>query len=295
MTRPPRTVLRLHRATLWGALAFLALMTAGTAALRRGLPEDGDVPGTLYSTYLDYAPVALLALPALVGAFVAGPLVGRELEGGQHRLAWAQSRTPAQWLTARLVTGAGLAAAAALALMGVFRLGAPRGYTELMWPDRGTYEAIGPALVAYCLLAVAVGALTALVLRRTLLAVAVTGALTTAVLYVLGSLRWDLVPLDTATGRGDGWGHRPGLPFDAFWVNQGVTNAAGERFIERHCVPERLPGHGCPADTRVTQWFVDFHPRSHFWYTQLIECGIVLALAAAAGCAAYAVLRRRTP
>ncbi|MEU2562600.1 hypothetical protein ABZ626_25145 [Streptomyces longispororuber] len=39
----------------------------------------------------------------------------------------------------------------------------------------------------------------------------------------------------------------------------------------------------------------DFPPRFPFWYTQLIECGIVLALAAVAACAACAVLRRRTP
>jgi hypothetical protein len=36
------------------------------------------------------------------------------------------------------------------------------------------------------------------------------------------------------------------------------------------------------------------HPASHFWPLQLVETGIVLAVAALATAAAFALLRRRT-
>ncbi|MCZ7459444.1 hypothetical protein [Streptomyces sp. WMMC940] len=54
----------------------------------------------------------------------------------------------------------------------------------------------------------------------------------------------------------------------------------------------RLPGPCDGGGTGVTD-FARTHPPSHFWPIQLVETGIVLALAAVATYAAFRVLRRR--
>ncbi|MEU6015011.1 hypothetical protein ABZ826_13465 [Streptomyces sp. NPDC047515] len=50
----------------------------------------------------------------------------------------------------------------------------------------------------------------------------------------------------------------------------------------------------CLADKDITlRYLVDYHPASHFWPLQLVETGILLALAALAVALAFRVLRRR--
>ncbi|MDQ8704839.1 ABC transporter permease [Streptomyces sp. LHD-70] len=314
----PRWVeLRLHRTTLHTLLLALLLAAAATAFLRWGAsayPPVTDCGEAVpcEATFLGFADGehllreamlkashALLLLPLAVGVFVAGPFVARELESGAHKLAWTQSVPPARWLASRLTTAAAIAAAVALTLMAVFRFGAADllGSWDMHWSDRGVYEASGPVLVAYCLLAVAIGTLTGLLVRRTLLAASLTGLVTGAVLALLGSLRWQFLPVAQASGPTTTMEPHwiKALPRGAFMTDSGVTNAAGERFVARQCTPDQMAHFSCPSDTRIAGWFLDYHPRSHFWYTQFIETGIVLALAAAAVWAAFLVLRRRTP
>ncbi|MBT2488867.1 ABC transporter permease [Streptomyces sp. ISL-96] len=316
MRGPRWALLRIHRTALRAALAFVVLAAAVTGFLRwaasafpmkeigcsRGGPCSETFLGfasaeTLLTEYMKNGSTAVLLLPLLVGAFIAGPVVGRELESGLHRLAWTQSVSPARWLASKLAVAATLAVAGTLALMGIFRLGVSGllGQSDLHWPDRGVYEALGPALVAYVLLAVAVGALIGLLVRRTLLAMSITGVVTGAVLLVLGNVRWNLIPSLTVTGprTSEPFGGMQ-VPVDSFMTDIGEQNAAGERFDLHRCVPDQISTGFCPTDLKATNWYVDFHPYSHFWYVQLIETGIVLALTAAATYAAFRVLRRST-
>ncbi|MEU6991719.1 ABC transporter permease [Streptomyces sp. NPDC046465] len=240
--------------------------------------------------------LGLLLLPLLIGAFVAGPMVARELESGVYKVSWTQSVSPARWLASKLTTAAACAVGATLFLMAVLKLGASQangGRWQLNWADRGVYEATGPALAAYGLLAVAVGAAVGLLVRRTLFAVSLTTAITGAVILLMGQVRWHLFPARAVSGAspdGDWW--PASQPVDSFVMDQGVTNAAGDHFVAGQCLPTPEPGFSCPTDTRVTGWFMDYHPRSHFWYIQLIETGIVLALTAAAAYVAFRLLRR---
>ncbi|NBE50339.1 ABC transporter permease [Streptomyces boluensis] len=312
---PRWTELRLHRTALRTTLIALVLAAAVTAFVRWAAsaypPVEGACDGVCEPTFLGFAngehllgeatvqaSHALLLLPLLIGVFIAGPFTARELESGTHQLAWTQSVTPTRWLASRLATATTLAVATALVLMAIFRFGASDllGAWNMNWPDRGVYEATGPALVAYCLFAVAVGTLVGLLVRRTLLAASLTALVTGTVLAVLGSVRWQLWPVVQASGPATTmephW--MKVLPRGAFMTDVGVTNAAGERFIARQCTPDQMAHFPCPSDTRIAGWFLDYHPRSHFWYTQFIESGIVLVLAAAAAYAAFRVLRRRT-
>ncbi|KUF19860.1 hypothetical protein [Streptomyces silvensis] len=306
------TVVRLHRATLWTAFALVVLAAAVTGYLR--LAFDGrpgfvervglsDAHDLLY-TYLDRGTTALLFLPLAVAVFSAGPVVARELESGVHKFAWTQGHTPARWLSARLTLTAAVAVAAGLAVLGGFRIGGSglvHADGALRWPDSAVYTASGPVVVAYCLLGAAVGALAGLLLRRTLLAMTAAATATGAVLWILTLVRWDLFPARTRTDSSaaarDAW-VPGGIPDDAYVTDQGVINSAGQRFSPGQCPTWDGPapgGSSCPADTGVAQAYADYHPRSHFWYVQLIETGIVLALAAAATYGAFWILRRRTP
>lgn len=318
LLRGPRWAdVRLHRTALWTAGGLVVLAAAVTGYLRwasSAYPAStADCYGPCENTFLGFASamdllstameqgaVALLLLPVLIGAFVAGPLIGREMESGAYKLAWTQSVSPTRWLASKLTTAAALTVGGALVLMAVFQLGAWNllGRWNLSWTDRGVYEAIGPALVAYCLLAVAVGALAGLLLRRTLLAMSVTGVVTGGVLLAMGSVRWHLFPVTTVSGPASGTGSNytmHDIPADSLIMDMGVHNAAGERFLAGQCSPEQMADFPCPSDTRITGWYADIHPHSHFWYVQLIETGIILALTAAAAYAAFKLLKHRTP
>ncbi|MCF3122045.1 ABC transporter permease [Streptomyces arenae] len=306
--------IRLHRTALLtgGALVVAALAYTGWlrwAADTYPEPEEACSHGTcdtflgftsardLLNISMDDGALALLLIPLLVGVFVAGPMIGREMESGVYKLSWTQSVSPTRWLATKVTTAAAFAVGGTLALMAVFQLGAWEmvgTHWNLHWADRGVYETTGPALVAYALLAVAVGTLAGLLLRRTLLAMAATGGVTGLVLLLLGNARWHLVPALTRSkpaAEDSSWVSM--WSTNSFVMDQGVTNAAGERFYPGQCLPEPISGYSCPTDTEIVSAYTDYHPRSHFWYVQLIETGIVLALAAAAVYAAFRILRRR--
>ncbi|MGW6267992.1 ABC transporter permease [Streptomyces sp. NPDC055060] len=318
LLRGPRwTDVRLHRGALWTGLGIVVLAAVVTGYLRwanHAYPEPTGActsTGTcdtflgftsarvlLYTFVTDYS-MGMLLIPVLIGAFVAGPVVAREMESGTHQLAWTQSVSPARWLTSKLTVFAVVSVAGGLALMAVFWLGRSGvgPVSNLIWADRGVYESIGPVFVAYCLFAVVVGALIGLLVRRTLVALAAGGLITGLVLFTSGSVRWDLYPVTTLSGPASGTStgytmHH--VPVDSLIVDMGVHNAAGERFVEGQCSSEPGAHFPCPSDTKVTGWYAEIHPYSHFWYVQLIETALVLALTAAAAYAAFRVLKRRT-
>lgn len=315
---PLRAVLRQHRTALWIALALFALAAAALIAdrlwvahaadvfaasdcsLRRTTREcGGSVRGYLdaelqFDRNLDYLGMGLLALPCLIGAFVAGPLIGRELESGTYKLGWTQSVSPARWLADRLVVCAALVAAGTTLLVAVQRwawtTGPERAYTRAPWYERAMYGSVGPVALAYALLGLAVGAVAGIVLRRTLPAIAAAVAVTVAAVVALPLLRPHLWP--TETGR---WalGHPVTLPGGTYEVEWGLLTSDGTRIAESRCWGDVAQTKQCFADNQVTDRYAEFHPASHFWPLQLVETGIVLVLTAAALYAVFRLLRRR--
>ncbi|OAH13322.1 ABC transporter permease [Streptomyces jeddahensis] len=310
---PYWTTVRLHRAILWGALGLVIAAAVVAVALRVSavvIPEQTDCVGACTDTFLgfdsaraflgitaDYAATALLFLPFLVGAVVAGPVIARELESGTHRLAWTQSASPARWLAAKLTVAAVATTALVLALVGSYQfLRAPvAGTYNQRWVDRGVFEAYGPVLIAYCLLAVAIGALAGLVVRRTLPAMAIAGVVSLSMILAVGSVRWDVFPVRTITGSGTGrMDGTMAIGRDSFLMQSGYVTASGDRLPYNACWQRTRDFDSCPADLNITGWYVDFHPHTHFWWVTFAETAIMLALAAAAAWAAFRLLRRRT-
>ncbi|MFI6089462.1 hypothetical protein [Streptomyces sp. NPDC051218] len=316
---PYRAALRQHRTALWITLGLLVLAIAflvinmlvisheADAFRATGCTIGMDIAPDCYTTvreyfdadfsfrrYIDYSGVAILALPCLIGLFVAGPMIGRDMETGTYKLAWTQSVSPVRWLTVRLtlcatvVVGCGtlLAAGQRLAWSSMPDLNGPR----TSWFERGIYGSVGPVAVAYALLGLAVGTLAAVVLRRTLPAMAAALAVTAGAVIAMPLLRGRLWATETVTSSGE---YAQGPPGNGFGVEQGMLTADGRRLPESVCSNYAGQFSQCLDKHQVTGWYNDFHPSSHFWPLQLVETGILLALAAAATYAAFRVLRRR--
>ncbi|MFF5713345.1 ABC transporter permease [Streptomyces sp. NPDC012756] len=246
---------------------------------------------------MGYFSIGMTLLPLLVGVLVAGPMVAREFESGTYRLALTQSVHPARWLRSKLVTAGAVALATALLLTAVYAFGWSRvgGSVQLHWADRGSYETLGTVLSAYVLLALAVGALVGLLIRRTVVAMAVTAVITGTVLFVLGAVRWDFLPVTTITGPAVENASILTMPEDGLIMGQGLIGVSGRRLPGWFCAPEPTPEGSCRPDEPVAAQYLDYHPASHLLPTQLIETGIVLALASLAALVAFRVLRARHP
>ncbi|MFG2642285.1 ABC transporter permease [Streptomyces sp. NPDC048370] len=290
---------RQHRRVLVLSAAAVALSLVSMAWLRywdsRTVGTDQDHGYALLRIAVDWAANGLLFVPLLVGAFVAGPLLARELESGTYKLALTQSVTPTRWLASKLLVAGAATIACTLVLIGTFRLGWANveGTSTFQWYDQGVFAASGPVLVAHGLLAVGVGAVLGQLVRRTVVAMAATGAVTGTVLLVVSTLRWDWLPVRTATAP-----FAPGgevvavVPDDARQADAGLLTNTGERLEGWYCAEPFDPTH-CRNDVTVASQFADYYPASYYWPLQLIETGICLVLAALALFAAFRILRAR--
>lgn len=312
---PARVIVLQHRRVLWiaGALALagIVLLTASVwwnSGTADAYADTGcaflDTSPRCQTAFHDmlnhqawlrdvlrYVGIAMMVLPAAIGLFVAGPLIGRELESGTYRLAWSQSVSPARWLLAKLAVPAVITVVAVPVLSAVYAWCRTSPDTDrLAWYDTSTYAAMGTLTTASALLAIALGALAALLVRRTLLAMSITALVYGAVALTLGAVRSSLwavstvvTPLNATNGQ----------PRDSLWVGGGLT--AGEQQLPGDiCDPGPVSDvDRCLADHHITGTYVDYHPASHFWPLQLVGTGIVLVLTAVAVALAFRVLRRR--
>ncbi|MEU8525695.1 MULTISPECIES: hypothetical protein [Streptomyces] len=313
---PYWVTVRQHRKALWwtlglAAVAVVALVTSrlwsdsAVAALRAaGCTVSSENPTCFQPTrdYLDdqwnarhiveYAAMGMLVLPGIVGAFVAGPMLARELESGTYKLAWTQSVTPTRWLAAKLAVPAALVLAGlpllSLAFYWAWRTGPAHDYPTY-WYEPNVFVSYGIVPVAHTLLGLALGAAVGLLVRRTVVAMSVTALITGAALAVLAWLRAGLWPVKTITGSS------VDVSASADWrLDHGMVTATGERIRWGDCVvtPD-VDARQCMTARGGVAEFMDVHPASHFWPLQLVETGICLAVAALAILLAFRVLRRR--
>ncbi|MCX5200317.1 ABC transporter permease [Streptomyces sp. NBC_00237] len=292
-----RVVLRQHRRAIQVAGVLLGLALVAAVMMRWVGVEDGSPLRTrMRSLTEDVAFVALVG-PMLLGAFVAGPMVARELESGTYKLAWAQGVSPARWLVAKLGVAAGLAVAGWVLLGVTYRVGL--GAFEaapFQWHQAHSYAASGIAGTAYALLGVAFGALAALLVRRTVVAMGVTVVVTGGVLLALGRIREYLWPVVTLARR-EGPSSVMGIVPSQWETSYGMLTESGRRLDWEHCWTEAASTaypdpKTCMAARGAVEHYSDVHPESHFWPLQLVETGIVVVLGAGAVWLAFRVLRR---
>ncbi|MFI0983430.1 ABC transporter permease [Streptomyces sp. NPDC021093] len=309
---PVQVVLRQNRRAVWtaGALvALAALVTVGARGWRGNTPPAPSGPDSasferanaFLMELADHGSIVLLLVPFAVGMFVAGPLVARELETGTYKTAWTQSVSPARWLTARLAPPLVGAVAATVVLGVLYRVlrepFAGGGHDRFPWYDPTVFVPLGPALVGYAVLSIALGALAGLLVRRTALAMGAAGLATGAVMLAVSSVRGYLWPAVTRLGPAD-IGVDLSVDAHAMEIGAGWQTASGERLDAETCFraieksPQQTTFQDCMTGRGATQRYVDFHPESHFWVLQVVETGILVVLAAGAVWVSFRVLRR---
>ncbi|MFI5730723.1 ABC transporter permease [Kribbella sp. NPDC051587] len=126
----------------------------------------------------------LYAVPPVIGAFWGAPLIARELETGTHRLVWSQSISRSRWLATKI----GVGALGTIAVTGVLSLAVTwwsspidkainagqesNRFLPRMFPV--TFSGRGLVPIGYAVFAFALGVAIGLVIRRTLVALAIT-------------------------------------------------------------------------------------------------------------------------
>ncbi|MEU2512326.1 hypothetical protein [Streptomyces syringium] len=295
-------VVRQHRTTAWivsalfvafaGALVWLhgamgdfidahRLLAACDAVECDGSSAKVAEFRSSYGDYLHYAGLLLEFLPALLAAFVAGPMVARELESGTYKVAWSQSGSPMRWFAAKLALPAVAALAGVSVLAALYtwcwRVVGDREGGDVLLPGQvwhQSFNALGPAPVVLALAGVAVGALVGLLVKRTLPAMIVALLGVGAVAAVTGALRQYLVtPVTTMSAD------MPGLLGGrTWWFERGMVGPSGGHIVEPHCGIGVSPAQ-CLVDRGASGWYIDSHPYSHLWPMQWVQAGGVTVLA----------------
>ena len=159
----------------------------------------GDLSQTLFqgdNRLFDIVDATGFLLPFVLGLFWGAPLVAKEVEEGTHRLAWTQSITRLGWLTVKLgcVLGAAVGCAGALSALMTWWY-SPVNAVQLNRLGSVIFDTQGLVPVGYALFAVALGATTGVLVRRTLPAMATTLVTFGVVRYVVDEyLRPHLLP-----------------------------------------------------------------------------------------------------
>jgi hypothetical protein len=248
----------------------------------------------------------LTVLPALAGVFVGAPLLGRELEHGTWRLAWAQGVTRTRWLVVKL--------ALLTATVSVLAVGFTVLFTWWRGPldgiqgrfDGAAYNFEGAVPTASAVFAFALGTLAGTLARRTIPAMALTFFgywIVWLPLALLGRPRF-LAPLVRTFNPGADAARstagRSGLGAGRDWIlDSGLIDRAGHRLT----LAQESAVLRAARDADDTLAYLHQHgirslevyqPGDRFWTFQLIEAGLLAALAAVLLGVAVWLVHRRT-
>lgn len=277
----------------------------------RGTASEDIFYGGIFLVYV---------VPALIGLFWGAPLVTREIESGTFRLAWNQSVMRRRWVATKLglVGFASMAAAGLLSIMmswwasPLYRAGQQAGGNSLSISRLAPslFGATGVTPIGYAALAFALGVTAGILVRRTIVAMAITLAVFVAIqvmwpIFVRPHL---IAPAHTVqalnavtwSGTGDvNNGHLilvpgsiGGFPPGTWITGSQPVNTAGTpiTMAPRACVSasnfvQCLQNHGVRME-------FTYQPASRYWDFQWLETGIFLVLAAGLGGACYWRIRR---
>lgn len=300
---------RQHRAqVLWssGLLALFTVAVLVTGIHMANLYDSaragctGGAPCLLdhlfdgYGAIIDTVHLTLL-VPVALGAFVAAPLIAREVDQNTHALAWTQSVTRRRWLVSKVtavVAGSVLLTAAVTALV-TWWSGTPNS----LGGDRfegAQFDTQNLVPIAFTLFAVGLGLAAGAVLRRTLPAVVTTVIAYVAVRLAVGVFirpHW-MAPLHRTSGL-EG---PTKLPSGSMLIsvklldpqNRGVPG--GRIPVPQQC--EGLVNQGALercTDAAGFHSVTAYQPPSHYWPFQIREA--VLFAVLAAGLIAVAMVR----
>lgn len=242
--------------------------------------------------------IPLILLPALLGAFVGGPLVARELEAGTHRFLWTQGVTRRRWYAASVVAAVTLAAVAGAVYSGVAALWLDT--TNAVTDERfgRLYDFQGALPVAASVFAVAAGIAAGAYLRRTVPAMASTiGIFVVVRMAVATVLRPRIASAETITVPytsadpldGTGAWTLSNHTVDSSGAVLGSNGSLDIRGLIGRCdgldggsvgrLPDPEVVERCLRDLDV-HTVIRYQPGDRYWQFQLLESAVLLGAAA---------------
>lgn len=264
--------------------------------------EAAQLIGDQFGASLLMIGLLLLAGPALIGAFWGAPLVTRELETGTHRLVWNQSVTRKRWLAVKLVVVGGVSVlfTGALSLLLSWAAGPYDKLVDSRFEPL-TFAARDLAPFGYAVLAFTLGLAVGVLIRKTLVAMAVTLLVFVVFQLLMANvLRPHFAEPVTETiawadantfGQIDSFGIGPqGVGIQEYkipgaWVLSGVITVYkgdGTEFNSADldaCDQQVLTPDECLLDMDAT-FDVTYQPADRYWTFQWIELGTAVGLSA---------------
>jgi len=258
----------------------------------------------------DYHPTAqtvtgfLQVIPALVGVFVGGPVLARELETGTFRFAWTQGCGRTRWVIAKLALLAVAVTVAAEAFSLLF------SWYFQPWFAEGLDGALAPQLfdlrgvdlAAWTLLAFALGVAAGALIRRTVPAMAAALAAWTGLVFATFMFLREHYQAPLVAGGAKV--NTASFALDWSWA-QWYTGANGKpvsqqtiRNVMAHAPASVQNSPNPDAATaylsahHYTQWWL-YQPVGRYWHFQFIEGGWLLALSLALLAATIWLVRRK--
>jgi ABC-type transport system involved in multi-copper enzyme maturation permease subunit len=251
-----------------------------------------------YYSLLLLTGLLLVLVPAVIGAFWGAPLIARELETGTHRLVWNQTVTRARWLTIKLC----FVMLAGVAFTGVFSalLTWAASPYDTLFDGRFHplfFSARNIVPLGYAAFAVVLGVTVGLIVRRTVLAMAITLGLVVGLqLLVPAVIRPHLqpaiteqVPFTMAAGGGIGIGEN-GVRTQSYsvpgaWVFNSdnrlfdpAGNPATQATLKDCNSGEREQMEAC-IDSKNLHLTITYQPADRYWTFQWVELAMYLLLA----------------
>lgn len=237
------------------------------------------------ASLVGYVTWGLHSVPLLIGMFVGAPAIAREFETGTFRFAWTQSIGRSRWLVGKFTFLGASCFIGALLIGSLFSWWYSLFDFVASTGDRWSAQAFGlhgPSYAGWTLFCLAVGVFVGILTRRTVAAMAITGAVS-AVSALLAS--WLLRPVllqiapvvaqrpykSWAVGDlsvGEAWladptGYRLTQP-----EIEGVLRQADA--VPREQFDQWLSNAG------YTSW-ASYQPADRFWIFQTIEClGLII-------------------
>lgn len=270
---------------------------ACTPAVRAFMSFYGGGQGSVLASGLNAqtVPFLLLAVPVLLGAFVGGPVLARELESGAFRFAWTQGAGRVRQTAARLVPLAVVLTAATYGLSALFswyigpfvQAGITGTYPMQLFGNMGTDFA------AWTLFSFTLTAFAGVLLRRTVPAMATSiVVLTTLDVVTIMALRQHYAAPVIVSGDGPA-GHASLVLGNWFTTTSGVP-VSQDTVLNAF---SRLPFGVTPSTAMLAkhhwlQWW-SYEPASRWWQFQLTEGGWLLAASLLFIAGTVLLIRRR--
>jgi hypothetical protein len=252
----------------------------------------------------------LHAAIVLAGMFLGAPLLARELESGASAFAWTQGITRTRW-TAMMLAGTGIAVAAvsgAVAALASWWTEPFRTTLGISAWQAAQLDLTVPAYAAWMLMAVALGALAGVVLRRVVPAMMATLVVAAALLCLAS---WKLNTAITSIGprvmrapviryQAVAQGHPAsgaGSLTRSWAVSWWYTSPGGRVFSAQALLNQA----SYPPAARYAAWlaarhytfWIAYQPAGRYWLFAAAVAAVPAVLAAGFAVATIAVLRHR--